>query len=527
MTTKKENSNQSSEDAKDQVNKHYDYIIVGGGSAGCVIARRLVESNKFTVLLIEAGESGEGIDTILNPARWLENIGSVQDYLYQYSPSPLLNNRLIYAPRGKVLGGSGSINGMIWSRGNKDDYDGWAAAGNQGWDYNSVLPLFKKAEDWEGGESMFHGAGGPISIGNTKYLHPIDSSFIAAAKSFGIPYLADINGPAPEGAAPLCLNIKDGIRCSPYSGYLKPVLESLNLTVITGANVNELTIENGACVGLIYTKDAKIHHVSTSQEVILCAGVFETPRLLMLSGIGDENDLKELDINVKFNLPGVGKNLQDHPLVSLTYQANKPIDYFTYNLGGSNLYWKSRPELPNSDINLIPIQVPIMSAEIADHVQLPENCFSVFATLVSVNSRGFVKLQSKDPSAQLIIQPNLLADERDMEAMINAVELCMKIVSQQPMQNIIKSWVAPKSGIDRDDIKAFVKNACSTYFHPVGSCAMGSDIDSVVNNKLQVYGITGLRIADASIMPRITTSNTNAPTVMIGEFAAQLILKKR
>jgi choline dehydrogenase len=508
------------------IRSDYDYIIVGAGSAGCVVARRLVENTNATVLVLEAGGSGEGVDTIDNPLRWLENIGSAHDYLYQYQPTPHVNNRIIYVPRGKVLGGSGSINAMVWARGNQDDYNGWADAGNTGWDYASVLTLFKKMEDWEDGETDFHGVGGPIHVERPKKFHIVDSSMIEAGVTYGMPYLEDTNGPEPEGVGPMSMNISDGKRCNPFKGYLKPVMNKRNLKLITGAKVLKLNIKSSRCTGLNFIHNHQIFSVNASTEVILCAGAIETPRILMLSGVGPADELQKLDIHINVDLPGVGKNLQDHPLVSVTYEAREPLGQLTYNGGGSNLYWKSSPSLTKSNLMLVPIQVGVATDEISEKYPIPANAFSVFVNLIDVKSKGYIKMISSAHDGPLEIQPNLIKEREDMEALTTAVELCMDLAMQPALRKIIKRWVAPAQRINRQQIKAFIKDACSTYFHPVGTCAMGKGKEAVVNHELKVYGIEGLTIADASIMPQITTANTHAPTLMIGEFASQLLLKK-
>ena len=505
----------------------YDYIIVGAGSAGCVIARRLSENKNARILILEAGESDEGLARISDPLRWLENIGSPQDYLYQYQPTPVIDNRTIFVPRGKVLGGSGSINAMVWARGNKADYDGWAAACNEGWDYESVLPLFKKIEDWDEGETAIHGSGGPIHVERPKKFHPIDSAMIRAAGSYGMPYMKDSNVPEPEGVGPMSMNIDKGRRSSPFSGYLKPVMYQTNLTVLTGAKVLKLHIESEICTGLEFTKDGEIVNVTATREVILSAGAIETPRLLMLSGIGDANELKNVGIESKVDLPGVGKNLQDHPLLSLTYQFKQPLGDLTYNLGGINLYWKSNPNLKKADLMLIPIQFPILTTEIAAQYNVPENSFSVFVTLIDVKSKGYIRLTSASTDGPLEIQPNLMLDPADFEALIKAMELCMDLAEEPDMAEIIKTWVAPDRRLDRSEIKHFLRDACSTYFHPVGTCAMGNGPEAVVDNRLKLHGIKNLTIADASVMPQIPTANTNAPTLMIAEFAAEVLLGLR
>lgn len=505
----------------------YDFIIVGAGSGGCVVARRLVDNTNANILVVEAGDSDAEAETIENPLRWLENIGSAHDYFYQYQPTEFVNGRTIYVPRGKVLGGSGSINAMVWARGNKDDYNGWADAGNVGWDYNSVLPLFKKIEDWEGGETDFHGTGGPIHIQNPKKFHRIDSAMIESGMTYGMRYREDINGPEPEGVGPLSMNIGNGARCSPFKGYLKPVMKRKNITVITEAKVLKLNLRDSRCIGLDFIQNNKITTVTASEEVILSAGAIDTPRILMLSGIGDATELQNLNIKTKINLTGVGKNLQDHPLISVVYEAKEALGQLTYNLGGSNSFWKSSPALRKSDLMLVPIQYAIVTDETARLLPVPPDAFSIFVTLVDVKSRGYIKMKSAAHDGPLEIQPNLISDPADFEALATAIELTMQLASQPAFKSIIKRWISPAKSIDRNEIKSFVRNACSTYFHPVGTCAMGTGTDAVVNNELKVYGVEGLRIADASVMPQITTCNTNAPTLMIAEFASELILGKR
>ncbi|WP_431200419.1 GMC family oxidoreductase [Mucilaginibacter sp. P19] len=276
-----------SAEGKSRLTISYDYIIVGAGSAGCVLARRLSESTEANILILEAGEGADDLDRIKNPLRWLENIGSAQDYLYQYQPTPVINNRIIYAPRGKLLGGSGSINAMVWARGNRHDYDDWEKAGNQGWDYGSVLPLFKKIEDWDTGANALHGAGGPIHVARPANLHQIDAAVIRAAGTYGLPYMDDSNIAEPLGAGPMSMNIDKGTRSSPFTGYLKPVMHAENLTILTGARVIKLIIDNEKCTGLAFIKDGEVVNVQALKETILCAGAIESPRILMLSGIGD------------------------------------------------------------------------------------------------------------------------------------------------------------------------------------------------------------------------------------------------
>jgi len=504
---------------------NYDYIIVGAGSAGCVVARRLAESSDANILVLEAGEGDESITNISNPAQWLGNIGSPVDYFYKNEPSPLFNNRTIMVPRGKVLGGSGSINAMVWARGSKADYDRWSTAGNKGWDYESVLPLFKKIEDWQGEESNFHGAGGPIRIETAKDLHVVSAAFIEAGESYGMPYLADTNGLQPEGVGPMSMNIREGKRDSTANGYLRPVIGQKNITVITGAKVLKLNFRGTTCTGLDFIQSGVKHTVSSSREVILSAGAIDSPRILMLSGIGDEQELKQLGIETLVNLPGVGKNMQDHPMIhGLCYQAKEPLDHLNYNLIAATAYWKSNAALTEPDLMFMPFQVPLLTTEIAQQYPPLANSFSILTALIKPKSRGYVKMKTALHDGPLEIQANYLSHPDDLEALIRSMEIAMDLAEQPAMKNLVKSWLAPKQRLGTNQIEAFVKDGLSSYFHQAGTCAMGSGKEAVVDSNLCVHGTTGLRIADASIMPEITSSNTNAPTIMIGEKAAKAIL---
>jgi len=285
--------------------RSYDFVIVGAGSAGCVVARRLLDGTDATVLVLEAGGSGEGVASLSNPPQWVENLGSPYDWAYGYEPSPHVAGRSIPLALGKVLGGSGSINAMVWARGHRADYDGWAEAGNAGWDFHSVLPLFKRSEDWEDGGSEFRGAGGPIRVERARNLHPVADAFIEAGKSYGMPYLDDMNVPEPEGVGPMNLNIRDGTRCSPAGAYLRPVMGHKNLTVLTEAQAVKLTLTGTRCTGLDFLLDGELCSVGVSRELILCAGAIHTPRLLLLSGVGPHADLEHLGIDTVVD-PGRG-----------------------------------------------------------------------------------------------------------------------------------------------------------------------------------------------------------------------------
>jgi choline dehydrogenase len=505
--------------------RSYDYVIVGAGSAGCVVARRLVDGTDATILLLEAGGTGEGVASLSSPPQWVENLGSPYDWAYRYEPSPHVVGRSIPLPLGKVLGGSGSINAMVWTRGHRADYDGWAEAGNPHWDFSSVLPLFKQSEDWEGGASAFRGAGGPIRVERARDLHPVAAAFIDAGRSCGMPYLDDLNVPEPEGVGPMNLNIKGGRRCSPADAYLRPLMGNRNLTVLTEAPAVKLTLTGTRCTGVEFLLDGELCSVGASREVILCAGAIHTPRLLLLSGVGPHADLERLGIETVIDLAGVGRNLQDHLWIrGLCFEAKHPLPAPNYNLGGSACFWKSQPALDRPDLMVLPVQAPLVSDEIAARYEIPPNAFAIFPCLVRPRSRGYLRLRTADPNGPLEIQPNFLAEPADVEALATCVELGLDLASQPAYRDLIKRWIVPPGRMSREDTVAFVRRSCSSYLHPVGTCGMGSGPKAVVDAELCVRGTLGLRVADASVMPTIPSGNTNAPSIMIGEFASRLLV---
>ncbi len=507
------------------LHRDFDFVVVGAGSAGCVVARRLVEETDATVLVLEAGGTGEGAASISTPHRWIENIGSPYDWTYTYAPGSYIENRSLNLPRGKVLGGCGSINAMLWARGNRADFDGWSQAGNAGWDFASVLPLFKKSEDWEDGENEFRGAGGPIHVERARDLHPVVSALIDAGRSLGMPYMDDMNVPSPEGVAYQNLNIRNGVRCSPSSAFLPPTMRGDRLMLVTGAQAVKLNFSGNRCTGLDILIGNELLSVHASREVILSAGAIDSPRLLMLSGIGPQAELQRLGITPLVDLPGVGQNLQDHVLVAgLCFEARHSLMQPNNNLSGSVGFWKSRADLDVPDLMLLPVQGPYLSNEIRARYSIPPNTFSLLLGLVRPQSRGFLRMKTAKHDGPLEIQPHFFKEQADLDALTTGVEIGLDMALQPAYRDLIKSWIVPKGIMGREEAAAFLRGACTSYFHPVGTCAMGSGPEAVVDSDLRVHGIENLRVADASIMPTITSANTNAPTVMIGEFAAQRIV---
>jgi choline dehydrogenase len=340
-----------------------------------------------------------------------------------------------------------------------------------------------------------------------------------------MPYLDDLNVPEPEGVGPMNLNVKDGTRCSPASGYLRPVMGHKNLTVLTEAPAVKLTFTGTRCTGVDFLLNGKLHSIAASREVILCAGAIHTPHLLLLSGVGPSADLQQLGIETVIDLPGVGRNLQDHLWIrGLCFETKHPLPAVNNNCGGSACFWKSRPAERRPDLMILPAQAPFVSDEIAARYALPPNAFAIFPCLVRPRSRGYLRLRTAQPNGPLQIQPNFLAEQADVEALAACVELVLDIASQPACGDLVKRWIVPPTRMSRQRIEAFIRGSCSSYLHPVGTCAMGRGKAAVVDAELRVHGIQGLRVADASVMPAIPSANTNAPTVMIAEFVSQLVV---
>ncbi|MEJ1962787.1 MAG: GMC family oxidoreductase N-terminal domain-containing protein [Gammaproteobacteria bacterium] len=501
----------------------FDFIVVGAGSAGCVVARRLVERG-LRVLILEAGPSDENLRSLSDPVLWASNIASDHDWKYFFDSSPHVDHRRILLSRGKVLGGSSSINALVWARGHSSDFDRWAADGNEGWDFESVLPFFKKAEDWEDGETELRGAGGPIRVERAKNLHGVAAALIDAARCYGIPYIDDMNGPTLEGAGPINMNVRNGARESTSRAYLRPIMGKPLLTVLTGAKALRLIVDSGRCTGVEYLHEGALKRAHAAAEVVLSAGAIDSPRLLLLSGIGNAKDLRALHIPVVADLPGVGQNLQDHIILAgLAFEARGPLMPFNNNLEGSTFFYRSRGNLIAPDLTFVPLQVPFLSPELAAIHSMPPNAFCIAPGLMRIASRGELRILSSKHDGPMRIQPNMLAEPEDLDALVVAVEVALDVASQPPFREYIERWLIPERPMDRAQSIAFIRKSCSSYSHPVGTCAMGSGPDAVVDAKLKVHGIDGLRVVDASIMPRAPSANTNAPTIMIGEMAAALL----
>jgi choline dehydrogenase len=507
------------------LSQEYDFVVVGGGSGGSVVPRRLVERTDATVLLIEAGPSDIGIAAIDDASRWTALLRGPYDWGYDYAPSPHADGRVIGLPRGRVLGGSSSINAMIWYRGHPSDYDDWERAGATGWNSSAVLPYFKRAEDWEGGANPWRGAGGPLRIERPRDPHPLARAMLEAAAMLGVPIIDDMNGETNEGATLANLNASDGVRWSVARGYLRPVMGRKNLTVLTGSLVTKLGFAGGRCVSVTHLVDGVARVTRAAREIILCAGAIDTPRLLMLSGVGDARELKRLAIPIIADLPGVGGNLQDHPLVmGVNFAARAPLGPVRHNGGGGIINWKSAPGLRAPDLHAFVVQGAHAGPDIVRNYVLPRDCFAISPGLMRSKSRGYLRLLSSEPGAAIEIQPNFLQEPADLRALSEGVAFCMELAATPALAPFVARFASPDRRLSRAEREAFVRQACDTFFHTCGTCAMGGGEAAVVDPELRVRGIDGLRIADASVIPTIPSCNTNAPVVMIAERAADFIL---
>ncbi|MGV8936625.1 MAG: GMC family oxidoreductase [Allorhizobium sp.] len=505
--------------------KAYDYIVVGSGSGGCAVARRLIDGSDASVLLIEAGPPGIGIAEIDDPARWVPLGRSRYDWGYSYASTPAVNGRSIGIPRGKVLGGSSAINALMWYRGHPLDYDAWENAGCEGWSFADVLPYFRRSEDWEGGENKFRGSGGPLKIGTSKVLHPVARAMMEGAGELGIPQIEDPNAKTNEGACASNFNIFAGKRWSSAKGYLHPILAHDRLTILSGSQAIGLMLDGTRCTGVRHLVDGKPVETLVGTQLVLAAGAIDTPRLLMLSGIGDPEELKALGIPVAHALPGVGSNLQDHPLVqACVFKAKQPLGAITDNGGGTMLNWKSRAHLRQSDLHAFPVQGNSAEPALRERYDTSGEVFSLGTGLMHSKSVGHLKMLSADPFGPLEIQPNFLAEPSDLEALVSAIGTMMDLAETTAFAGIFAGFAAPDRRLSKAETIEFIRNGCSTFFHTCGTAKMGSDELAVVDNRLRVHGLQGLTIADASVIPIIPTCNTHAPVTMIGERAAAFLL---
>jgi choline dehydrogenase len=507
-----------------ELQSSYDFIVCGSGSSGSVVARRLAESDDVSVLLLEAGGTDD-LPSVRDAGQWLANVGTELDWGFQTAPNRLLNARRLSLSAGKVLGGSSSINAMIWSRGHKNDWEYFAEeAGDPRWRYESVLGLYRRLEDWQGTpDPQRRGKGGLVHVEPAREPNPIAPAMLEAARSLGIPTFDDQNGEMMEaegGAAITNVRIRDGRRLSVFRSYTYPYMDRHNLTVLAHALVARIVFHGRRAAEVEFLRDGRSHRIAVRREIVLSLGAINTPKLLMQSGVGDESELSHAGIDVFQDLPGVGRNFRDHVIVPCVWQYKTPLPM--RNSGGeATFFWKSDPSLDTPDLQPILAEVPFYTPETA-HFSPPADSWSMLASLVRPSSRGHLRVAGPNPTDTIEIVANTLAASSDMKALIRAIELCREIGNSSAMGRFAKREVMP-GNLTAGELESFARNAVSAFWHQACTAKMGRDEMSVVDGQLRVYGIDCLRIADASIMPRITTGNTMATCVVIGEQAADLI----
>ncbi|MGY8820261.1 MAG: GMC family oxidoreductase [Pseudomonadales bacterium] len=504
---------------------NFDYIVCGAGTTGCVVAARLADHGNARVLLIEAGHGYIGPE-VLEPAQWPLNLGSERDWAFEGQPTPQLNGRRLSLNMGKGLGGGSSINVMVWARGHRSDWDHFAAeSGDPAWGYDSVLNYYRRIEHWQGTpDAVRRGSGGPVHVEQPASPQPLAWATLEAASRLGIPRYDSANGEmmeGPGGVAITDLRIKDGKRESVYDSYIRPRLHYPNLTVLPGALVARVLLNGTRAIGVEVVIDGEQQCFYADAEVILSMGAINTPKVLMQSGVGPEDELRAHGIAPIHNLPGVGQNLQDHIAFGCTWEYLQP-----QSVGGggceTKLYWKSDSRLDAPDLLQCQLEFAVPSpAEVG--IQPPQHGWTMFAGLARPVSRGRVCLSGAGPLDAPLIEPNSLSAPEDMAAAFASIDLCRALGNSDAFNGLIKREVAPGPKEHRA-MQQFIRNSAVTYWHQSCTAKMGRDTMSVVNHQLRVYGIEQLRIADASIMPRITLGNTMAPCVVIGERAADLIL---
>ncbi|EAY26737.1 GMC family oxidoreductase [Microscilla marina] len=526
---------------------NFDYIIIGAGSAGCVLANRLSANPKNQVLVLEAGRK-DNLQNVKIPAGFPKLFKTEVDYGYTTVNQPTMHNREMYLPRGKVLGGCSSINAMIYIRGSRQDYNEWSTLGNLGWSYEEVLPYFKKSENQEIIQNDFHGKGGPLNVTNRSYTNHLSQVFVQAAQELGYDTNEDFNGATQEGFGFYQVTQTKGERCSTAKAYLHPVMARTNLQVETKAQVERIIIENERAVGVVYHQNGQKYEAKASKEVILSAGAYNSPQVLQLSGIGNGDDLQALGLPVVKHLPGVGQNLQDHMVYFTLFNSNykRSLDsaenfpgifknlfqylltkkgMFSTNIGEAGGFVYSSPDQPSPDI-----QYHFAPAYFLSHgFKNPEkgNGYSIGGKVLNPSSKGTVKLASANFNTAPAIDHNYMSTDDDIRRSVWGFRLAEKLGMTNAFAPYRKGWhgfaARPTDDVEIEDL---IRATGETLYHPTSTCKMGDDEMAVVDAELKVYGVNGLRVVDASIMPNVTRGNTNAPVVMIAEKAADMILRE-
>lgn len=525
--------------------QEFDYIIIGGGSSGCVLAGRLSENPSVSVCLLEAGGAGDGWKVEVPCAAVISIPTKINNWAFETVPQRGLNGRKGYQPRGKCLGGSSAINAMVYIRGHRQDYDDWAALGNGGWSYDEVLPYFIKSEKNERIKDQYHGNDGPLSVIDLHSDNPLQEKYIAAAKEQGYKILDDFNGAEQEGLGVYQVTHINGERCSSARAYLFPHRERKNLTIEIHAQTHRILIENGVAVGVEYKQNGQLKQIRARREVLLSAGAMQSPQILMLSGVGDQQELMQHGIEVKKHLPGVGKNFHDHPDFIFAYKVSEIQGTFGLSIAGSidlfkqiGRYRKERRGLittnfaecggfiKSSDEQTVPnLQLHFVVALVDNHARTMHtgHGISCHVCLLNPKSRGTIKISGSSIDDPLLIDPDFYGDESDLEEMVKGFKLTQKLMESNAFKSMIKEDLFTSNIQTDEEIRQILRDRSDTVYHPVGSCKMGVDDMAVVDPRLCVYGIKNLRVVDASIMPKVVNGNTNAPAIMIAEKAVDMI----